>query len=93
MVLVCYNPACTAVEADLVATMLQREGSSCPGFQAHREPDVLDVQMPRQVGRKQRHAKGIVPNLNPASLTAAKESDMSMSVPHSLLLKSIYEAH
>ena len=73
-------------------TTLQREGSSCPGFQVHREPDVLEVQMPRGEGKKQRDAKGIVPRLNPTSLAAAKESGMSISVPCSLLLKSSGEA-
>lgn len=73
-------------------TTLQHEGSSCPGFQEHREPDVLEVQMRREEGRKQRDAKEIVPSLNPTSLAAAKESGMSMSVPRSLLLKSSYEA-
>jgi len=57
---------------------LQCERSSCPGFQAHREPDVLEVQMPREERRKQKGAKRIVPSLNPTSLAAAKESGVDI---------------
>lgn len=68
------------------------EGSTCPEFQAHKEPNVLEVQLSREEGRKQRDVKGIVPSLNPTNLAAAKESGVSMSVPCSLLLKSCSKA-
>lgn len=67
------------------------KGFICPGIQAHRQPDVLEVQMPGEA----EGYEGNCPNPkfnNLMSLAAANESDMSLSVSHSLLLKNIYEA-
>lgn len=51
-----------------------------PGFWANGEPDVLQVQMPREEGKKQRDTKGFVPSLKPIILAATNEIGMSMSM-------------
>lgn len=45
------------------------EGSCHPGSQAHMQTGVLEVQLPREEGRKDKDVKEIVPNLNPTILS------------------------
>lgn len=60
------------------------------GFQAHGDPDVLEVQMPGEEKKKQRNAKTFVPSLNPISVAATDENGRSKSEPQISAEEQLY---